>query len=410
MNKYHLNGALPSLEDRRDWDIAAAGIASIEDVENSEYPISYLVPNLPIEMYDQGSFPTCVSFALALVKEVQDVTENPELKKPRCSTGFIYANRAEDDYQKDGMRTREALKQLQKVGVCSWNDFPYNENYPEVRNRLYSLDNCNDLIDQAYNRSIKAYYRIYSLEELKYTLLHIGPVVASVPSYSSRYWDKKTGVMTYGPVSQQTGNHAVVFVGWKDNDTIIVRNSWGADWGDGGYGYLNFNEYDINEMWAITDRLTPEIEQYYECKAGNHKFIEKTNAMKISSCQEIVENSTVCSGCGIVKPGTEVTKMSVYSHDFGEYEQQRAPSCINPGFEIRTCKKCGATDVHTTGYAEHEWGEWQEIRTATTTRPARFRRACNLCIAYEYKDGEVKTTIFTKILNFVKGLLSILFK
>lgn len=33
------------------------------------------------------------------------------------------------------------------------------------------------------------------------------------------------------------GGHAVLVVGYQD-DVLIVRNSWGADWGAGGYAYL----------------------------------------------------------------------------------------------------------------------------------------------------------------------------
>ncbi|MGH2559482.1 MAG: C1 family peptidase [Thermomicrobiales bacterium] len=33
------------------------------------------------------------------------------------------------------------------------------------------------------------------------------------------------------------GGHAILVVGYQ-NDALIIRNSWGADWGDRGYGYL----------------------------------------------------------------------------------------------------------------------------------------------------------------------------
>jgi|BarGraNGADG00312_1021997.scaffolds.fasta_scaffold07307_2 Cysteine protease len=68
-------------------------------------------------------------------------------------------------------------------------------------------------------------------------------------------WQNSTSAY-YNPKSQ-TLNHAVDIVGWNDNypagnfatkppgnGAFIVRNSWGADFGDGGYFYLSY--YDAN--------------------------------------------------------------------------------------------------------------------------------------------------------------------
>jgi C1A family cysteine protease len=33
------------------------------------------------------------------------------------------------------------------------------------------------------------------------------------------------------------GGHAVLVVGYEA-DALIIRNSWGGDWGENGYGYL----------------------------------------------------------------------------------------------------------------------------------------------------------------------------
>jgi len=53
----------------------------------------------------------------------------------------------------------------------------------------------------------------------------------------------------------QIGGHALVAVGYDDlGRNFIVRNSWGADWGDAGYCYLPYG-YITNSLasdfWAI---------------------------------------------------------------------------------------------------------------------------------------------------------------
>jgi len=48
------------------------------------------------------------------------------------------------------------------------------------------------------------------------------------------------------------GGHAVLVVGHQD-DALIVRNSWGAEWGEGGYGYLPNTYVDAYGVaaWAL---------------------------------------------------------------------------------------------------------------------------------------------------------------
>ena len=64
-----------------------------------------------------------------------------------------------------------------------------------------------------------------------------------------------------------TGSHAVVAVGYDDDFEIenwrngkktvgafLIRNSWGAGWGDGGYGWLPY-DYILkgftNDWWSL---------------------------------------------------------------------------------------------------------------------------------------------------------------
>ena len=404
---YNLNGAIPSPPDERDWDIAAAGIASTQEVKSTEYPSDYIVSNLPEEIYDQSIYPTCVSFALALIKEVQDKKENAPFEEKRCSPGFIYANRADDDYQGDGMVSRQALKRLQKIGVCAWSDFPVNRDYPEVKEMLEAKDNYEELYHGAFNRSILAYYRIYTLEELKYTLMNIGPVLASIPAYSGFCWNAQTGEMLPGPSSHRTGNHAVVFVGWKNDSTIIVRNSWGPDWGDGGYGYLDFNTYHINEMWAITDRSTPEIEAYYRCKIGMHEYEEyERKDYPDNHCTEITLLETACRHCGHVASQTELSR--TFTHEYGEWEVTQEVTSCQEGRQVSVCKKCFETKIMKIDPLGHPFGDWQIIRQPTLIKSARYRRECTACGFVEYKEDPRPKSLFSVIVEFFKGLIKIL--
>lgn len=54
---------------------------------------------------------------------------------------------------------------------------------------------------------------------------------------------KYTGYNGYNDTLFQDG-HAVSIVGY-DNSGFIIKNSWGKDWGNGGYGWLSFNYHRL---------------------------------------------------------------------------------------------------------------------------------------------------------------------
>ena len=44
------------------------------------------------------------------------------------------------------------------------------------------------------------------------------------------------------PSGRDLGGHAMLACGYSDQDRVfVVRNSWGADWGDQGYCYIPYD-------------------------------------------------------------------------------------------------------------------------------------------------------------------------
>jgi hypothetical protein len=69
---------------------------------------------------------------------------------------------------------------------------------------------------------------------------------------------KKTGVIPYPrPHDAVEGGHALLAVGYTDSH-VLVRNSWGTDWGQDGYGFLPWTYFDAShplatDCWALVD-------------------------------------------------------------------------------------------------------------------------------------------------------------
>ena len=93
-------------------------------------------------------------------------------------------------------------------------------------------------------------------DNVKRAVTAYGAVEISIYYDDSNYNEsyKSYNYMPAGSDKAKTHNHAVAVVGWDDNfdrnhftnpppgnGAFILRNSWGKDWGDSGYGWLPYN-------------------------------------------------------------------------------------------------------------------------------------------------------------------------
>lgn len=90
-------------------------------------------------------------------------------------------------------------------------------------------------------------------EEIKDALYQYGPVAATVSA--SGAWDYyKSGV--YDACHLGSINHIVAIVGWDDDEqSWIVKNSHGTEWGDGGYIRIKWTDEDGNKCNHIGDEV-----------------------------------------------------------------------------------------------------------------------------------------------------------
>ena len=73
--------------------------------------------------------------------------------------------------------------------------------------------------------------------------------------------DGKGEIPYPGPGDRLEGGHAVVAVGYddgkkigKDKGALLIRNSWGTEWGDKGYGWLSYSYVEgglADDFWSL---------------------------------------------------------------------------------------------------------------------------------------------------------------
>jgi C1A family cysteine protease len=200
-------------------------------------------------VYDQGHSGSCTANAGCTSRIM--LLNDPQLQLSRMY--LYYIERAiEGTVGKDeGASLRDTCKAINKAGVCEERYMPYDpEKYRVPPTKLALLN--------ADKYKITAYKSLSSLDEIKQNIaLRQQPVLIGMDVYESFESEavSKTGIM---PLPRKTekrvGGHAVLVVGYKDMikyrsipgrhysqpGYLIVRNSWGENWGDKGYFYMPY--------------------------------------------------------------------------------------------------------------------------------------------------------------------------
>jgi C1A family cysteine protease len=202
----------------------------------SSFPSSYDLRNVSGGSYitsvkDQGSWGTCWAFA------TYGSLESSILKAGGTTNDFSERNLAYkhgfDWGPDDGGNTWISEAYLSRFsGPINESDDPYAN--------MGSTDSVTGPV-QDYVREM---LRFDTDSEIKNAIMTYGALDTSMYWTDSSYRSSDCTYYYSGSVSQ---NHDVTIVGWDDTKVTaggtgawLIRNSWGTDWGDGGYFWLSY--------------------------------------------------------------------------------------------------------------------------------------------------------------------------
>lgn len=214
---------------------------------------------------DQGDIGSCTGNSIAGALEFMELREmrfkaaGSELFNPTkfasFSRLFIYYNERviEGTVDQDaGAEIRDGIKVIATVGACRESVWQYSDSlvYTKPTTAAYT---------EAAQHKVGTYYRISDLTSMKHCLSSGYPFVFGFTVYDNFESDETaaTGILTMpGPNDTVIGGHAVLCVGYDDaKQQVIVRNSWGPDWGDKGYFYMPYayisNTDLADDMWTV---------------------------------------------------------------------------------------------------------------------------------------------------------------
>jgi C1A family cysteine protease len=168
---------------------------------------------------------------------------------------FVYYNERamEGTVNEDaGAMIRDGVKTLVKLGVCTEKKWPY------VISKFTKKPTA-VCYKEAGNHQVVSYHRVVGLQQMKQCLAEGYPFVFGFSVYESFESDAvaKSGKLDLPkPKEKQLGGHAVMAVGYDEaSQRVLVRNSWGTDWGLKGYftmpyGYIS-NANLADDFWTL---------------------------------------------------------------------------------------------------------------------------------------------------------------
>jgi Papain family cysteine protease len=192
---------------------------------------------------DQGSTGSCVGWACAdSVLRWHFVTGGRISQTALLSPRFVWMASKETDpfitrptafIETEGTSLKAALDIARKFGVVRDTVLPFGSGklYPGQANTFYAV---------AAQLKILAYFNLGSSQtNWRIWLATNGPILTRL-NVDDAWYDatENAGALDEYLPDTARGGHAVALVGYQPG-RFIVRNSWGTDWGDGGFGYAS---------------------------------------------------------------------------------------------------------------------------------------------------------------------------
>lgn len=181
-----------------------------------------------------------------------------------------------------GAYIRTAIKSVALFGAPPEHEWPYDGALLDVEPDAYLYSFAANFRALAYARH-DAYGKggERTLESVKRTLADGFPVAFGFPVHASINEIAEDFVVPV-PHSQRRdrllGGHAILAVGYDDQvDTsratgeassrgaLLIRNSWGVEWGNGGYGYLPYEYVTLQlatDFWSIFNPDWVALDQF----------------------------------------------------------------------------------------------------------------------------------------------------
>lgn len=233
---------------------------------------------------NQGAYGTCVGWSTAyaartiLMAHQQNWTNSVLITENAFSPFFVYeqAKSISDVYCQEGTSLFNALEIIKEIGAVRISEF---------------ASQCGQTITNSHEQKarqfkIKDYKRLFDAESsdkillVKKSLAENKPVIIGIQCCAESFLNAKG--IDYWKLqdtdnSTPEGGHALTVIGYDDNKeggAFELMNSWGTSWGDDGFIWMSYEDFDnyCFEAYEMTG-----VESDVHSLSGNLRFILSSN-------------------------------------------------------------------------------------------------------------------------------------
>ena len=234
---------------------------------------------------NQGQTGTCVAWSSAyhartIAESIRsNRTMKSETDKNTFSPTFIYNQiRLENGCEK-GTYLNQALELMKNQGVAKYNDLQFD---------------CNHTVNSADKQHAAPYkikdYKTLFLQDgnnkilpVKKSLAEKKPVLIGMLCPESFYYAKDVWQPKQEEYGKPFGGHAMVTIGYDDNKyggAFLIMNSWGTQWGNGGFIWIKYSDY--NEFVKYAFEMIESLPNEKILAGAMNLSLKEGGSMKIS--------------------------------------------------------------------------------------------------------------------------------
>lgn len=232
---------------------------------------------------DQSTYNSCVGHSLVMCSSIL------HYKKTNKWIDFdpymVYGTKHDGQWEGYGMYPDEAICNCINEGFFLRRDFGKVAERPEIFTMVESFKKKNpELVKNAKNYTLTGRAYLSNANEVKQALKLGMPVSAMWRLYDSFFTDTDSSGLVHCPSEDDAylGNHQMTIVGIRNDDTYIVVNSYGENYGFKGMYFIPF-KYNFVEAYSISDTIIPA------------KYKAKKIVLKINDPNIIVDDKIVIS-------------------------------------------------------------------------------------------------------------------
>lgn len=235
--------ALPDTLDFRD----KMYVATLVEVPSTIPLEEYRERGTPI--LDQGQEGACTGFGLATVANyLLRVRKRVPDTSPVSARMFYEMAKRYDEWPGEnysGSSARGAMKGWYKHGVCTETEWPYKLKGSTDRRLTH------ERVVAATGRPLGAYYRVNhkDIVAMHSAIAETGVLYATASVHEGWNEVRSDGIIRLKPGS--IGGHAFAIVAY-DAEGLWIQNSWGPDWGKGGFCKVSYDDWLLNasDVWV----------------------------------------------------------------------------------------------------------------------------------------------------------------